>query len=193
MAPTRSRPRPRPRPRPQLTKFSAHDSKVSIASPGIDISSTKTTKRARRESKHTDLISKARLSSDKKLISKVHKQRRPSEKLQSTQNLFDLFNSLPSVEPSKSKSTARETQQHNTTKLVSRLGLQKRRDHIDKAEQKLFSSNLATILAASDLHNTSDQAQTSSQKPHNNNLHEDERNKHWALLKKHISQSIRSL
>lgn len=197
MAPSRSRPRTRAASYPQKPPSNLAASSPSPSANASNNNPFHSSRRDKRSIKHSLLVSKARTSTDK-TVSKIRKRRRPGKKLQAAQNLSDLLHSLPKVEDlSSAKPSKTHGQPNSQCELLSKPGMQKRRDRVAKAEQDRFSRNLAQIRGATSQTSrhgeiTSQTSQHTSKMPLYSAEDKPPMNSHWSLLRGYISQSIKT-
>ena len=134
-------------------------------------------KRDKRRIKHSILVSKAQASA--RVTKPSTKRRRPTKKLKAAQDLESLFASLPIVEEREQKdakdlSKPKNKLQAGSGALVSRPGVQKRKDKLAFQEQDRFSKNLAMI-------NTQQPSNTAAAGGPG----------HWAALREYITTSMK--
>ena len=142
-------------------------------------------KRDKRLMKHSVLVSKARASA--RVTKPSIKKRRPAKKLKAAQNLDELVASLPDVSaaPHEEPRSSKERRPPASAGLVSKPGVQRRRDRIAQSERARFSKNLALMNAhpkppPSQEEQSAQQDNTSS--PNSS---------HWAALRQHISETLK--
>jgi len=132
-----------------------------------------TSKRDKREMKHSLLLSKVRKSSG---VSKNLKRRRPSKKLVTT--LEGLEDALPVLLADKTNASKFEEEQSKI--LSTKPGSRKKREKLEREERARFGKNLAVLSMA----RPSAKEVEGGAEQHNNT-----RNR-WATLRAHIQQSM---